>query len=175
MGKAGFKIFETNMPTNIIILEEWRDLCAVTFIAMVFLSYEWYHHMQASFSVLILYLSYGMLSMELKQRCSTFFFDLITKSISRLLLEREICHSIRHWLFEMSLNVAIQVSLSSSQRDLRGPMQNEMKCASDIGNRKKQSLIAIMDENDIKTTLLPLTPEDDERRSRSSGDERAQN
>ncbi|XGW01384.1 hypothetical protein V3C99_013939 [Haemonchus contortus] len=52
------------------------------------------------------------------------------------------------------------------------PLQSELKSVTSIRNRKKQNLAAILEGIDVQTALMPINPEDDEKRSQSSEDER---
>ncbi|KAK5968473.1 hypothetical protein GCK32_022531, partial [Trichostrongylus colubriformis] len=52
------------------------------------------------------------------------------------------------------------------------PLQTELKTVTSIRNRKKSSLSAILGGMDVQTTLLPINPEDGEKRSESSEDDR---
>ncbi|VDL80423.1 unnamed protein product [Nippostrongylus brasiliensis] len=52
------------------------------------------------------------------------------------------------------------------------PLQNELKSATAIRNRKKSSnLMAILEAGDIQTALMPITPENDEKRGNDSDDD----
>ncbi|KAK6767105.1 hypothetical protein RB195_026493 [Necator americanus] len=52
------------------------------------------------------------------------------------------------------------------------PLQTELKTVTSVRNRKKQNLLSMLEGGDITTTLMPLTPEDEEKQSASSDEDR---
>ncbi|KIH59966.1 NUC205 domain protein [Ancylostoma duodenale] len=52
------------------------------------------------------------------------------------------------------------------------PLQNELKSVTSVRNRKKQNLMSLLEGGDITTALMPMSPEDDEKQSESSEEDR---
>ncbi|KAL6743212.1 hypothetical protein Aduo_016285 [Ancylostoma duodenale] len=52
------------------------------------------------------------------------------------------------------------------------PLQNELKSVTSVRNRKKQNLMSLLEGGDITTALMPMPPEDDEKQSESSEEDR---